>query len=534
MTLPGRSRTTFGSTLAAAAAALVLVGCALLGNASPARASGNQLAMLEVPGLQNSDPSSTLTSLRSLGVNIARVEVIWSQIAPNANSRHRPAGFNASNPGSYPPAKWAPLDQLVNQAQADGIALDFVVMGGAPLWATSRGAPGCTQTPHTTLCYTSVWKPSATEYGKFVHAIGTRYGGVHFWEIWNEINWGPSLAPQGSGSTIVGAHAYRALLGAGWSALQSTNHGRDTILDGDLSQDGSQHLTAVATSAPLPFIRALYCVDSSYHKLRGSAARAVGCPTTTGGSRRFRARNPALFKASGFGVHPYPYGSPPTTADFPSKDGVEFSEIPQLTRTLDRAQHAYGSNKQLSAFNTEYGYQTRPPATQSYFPSPATAAEYLNEAEYLSWKNPRIASYDNYELMDGGWFNTGLLTTSGQPKDTFYAYRLPVWLPSTSQSSGGSLEVWGDARPAHYAQLDTGQSQTVSVQFSPGSTGAFSTIATAPISDSRGYFDVHVRFPSSGQVRLAWQYPAGDPKLYNGADSSQSWIYSRVIDVTVQ
>jgi hypothetical protein len=372
-----------------------------------------------------------------------------------------------------------------------------------------------------------------------VHAVATRYGAVHFWELWNEINWGPSLAPQGFGSTIVAARAYRNLLRAGWSALQSTGHGRDPILDGNLSQDGSRNLTVTATgppptSAPLAFIRALYCVDSSYHKLRGSAARAVGCPKTSRGSGRFRASNPALFKASGFGVHPYPYGKPPTQADFPTPDGVEFSEIPHLTRTLDHVQHVYGSNKQLSAFNTEYGYQTRPPATQSYFPSPATAAEYLNEAEYLSWKNPRIASYDNYELIDAGWFNTGLLTISGQPKDTFYAYRLPVWLPSTSQSRSGSLEVWGDARPAHYAQLDTGHSQTVSVQFSPGSTGTFSTIATVPITDSRGYFDAEVRFPSSGQARLAWQYPAGDPKLYNGADSSQSWIYSRVIDVTVQ
>ena len=50
-----------------------------------------------------------------------------------------------------------------------------------------------------------------------------------------------------------------------------------------------------------------------------------------------------------------------------------------------RSQRAYGSNKRMTAYNTEYGYQTRPP-THGRTPTPATAAAWLNEAEYMGWK----------------------------------------------------------------------------------------------------------------------------------------------------
>ena len=54
-----------------------------------------------------------------------------------------------------------------------------------------------------------IWKPSPSAYGQFVQAVATRYTGhfiptgnspplprVQFWEVWNEPNWGSSLAPQ--------------------------------------------------------------------------------------------------------------------------------------------------------------------------------------------------------------------------------------------------------------------------------------------------------------------------------------------------
>src|SRR2546426_1120235 len=62
----------------------------------------------------------------------------------------------------------------------------------------------------------------------------------------------------------------------------------------------------------------------------------AGCPPADSGSARFRRAHPALFTATGYGIHPYPISLPPTEADAASPDTVEFSQIPQLTSLLDR------------------------------------------------------------------------------------------------------------------------------------------------------------------------------------------------------
>jgi hypothetical protein len=365
---------------------------------------------------------------------------------------------------------------------------------------------------------------------------------VHFWELWNEANWGPSLVPQYDNSSVpVSAKIYRGLLDAGWNALQATGHGGDTIVDSSLSQDGSSSSSVspeIGTTAPLIFVRTLYCADSSYNHLSGSAAGEAGCPTTPAGYQQFKADNPALFQANGVGVHPYAYGGSPTHIDFPSPDGAEFAEIPQLITALDRVQQLYSSSHQMAAYNTEYGYRTRPNDTQSFFTTPDNAAAYINQAEYLSWKNSRIATYDQYELNDVSWFPTGLLFAPlsvacpgavACRKPSFNSYRLPVWLPVTAVPRGHATEVWGHARPAYFAHIDTGEPQSVQIQWAAGTSDHFRTVATAPTS-SLGYFDTKVKFPGDGQVRLAWEYPPGDAKLLDPLDPTP-WIYSRVTNV---
>src|SRR5205807_893658 len=137
-----------------------------------------------------------------------------------------------------------------------------------------------------------------------------------------------------------------------------------------------------------------------------------------------------------------------------------------------------------------------------------TAAYYLNWAEYISWRDSRIQSFMQFLLADPlpankasdyGGFASGLLTYGKQrPKPAYAAWRLPLYLPVTTASSGSSLEVWGCVRPAYYANLDTGSpSQTVDIQFQPDSGGAFTTLQTLDVSDPHGYFDTNVVFPSS-------------------------------------
>ncbi len=550
---------------------LALVGLAacLLANPSAARASTGQVQMIQDDPHVLSDPAATLQQIRDLGGGVVRVSLQWNLVAPAT----RPAGFKATDPASYP--NWAVYDEIVNDARTDGIVVDFSLTGPAPLWAAGTGQPspgGYGQ-----------WKPSAADFNQFVQAVGTRYSGsydptlgrsvtgdpndlprVSFWEIWNEPNFGADLAPQAiDGSSIpTAAPMYRSLLDAAWSGLQATGHGRDQIVIGNLdargqSARGSRSLPQglpgnFAATKPMQFIRTLYCVDSSYKELRGRAAAAVGCPTSAGASRRFRGANPGLFAATGFATHPYPVNLPPSEASSTDPDYTEFAELPRMGAALDRIQRDYGSGRHFPIYNNEFGYITNPPNhsltalnPHGQFVSPATAAYYLNWAEYLSYRNPRIASTMQYLIYDPnpvkapeyGGFASGLIFYSGVRKPAYDAYRLPLFLPSTTaKSSHQSLEVWGCVRPAHYARLDTHAQQQVQIQFQRGSRGAFRTLRTVTVTNVMGYFDVHMTFPASGSVRLAWSYPKNDPLLSPGKVNPPegSTVYSRTQRVTVK
>lgn len=461
-----------------------------------------------------------------------RVFLRWSSLAPAATSHTPPAGLDAANPAAYPAAAWAPYDAIISAAQARGIGVLLDVSGPAPLWATGRGAvPGGTP---------GVWKPSAAGFGLFVHAVGVRYSGhytppgaasplprVSFWSVWNEPNLGQAnLAPQAIENSKVetSPQMYRGLLDGAWGSLQATGHAHDTVLIGEIAPYGDFIGKDVPGNfgymVPLRFVRALYCVDASLRPLQGSVAAARGCPSTSAASKRFASQHPALFQASGFALHPYANGEsvPPNVVLPIGRDFVYLSTISRLEHVLDTVTQLYGSNRRFSFYSTEYGYRTDPPSPAA--PSLTLAAEYLNWAEYLTWRNPRLRSWDQYLLADpdtGGPsnFTTGLEFASGQFKPSYYAWRMPIFLPVTQQRRGHGLEVWGDVRPAHY----TRRPQNVHIELRQAGQRAFRTVATVPVNDASGYFDTVVRFPAGGQVRLAWTYPHG------------ATIYSRLVTI---
>lgn len=550
------------------AAILALTGCLLLAP-SLARASTVQIQMIQDDPHVLSDPARTLQQIRDLGAGVVRVSLQWNLVAPAT----RPPAFNATDPASY--TGWGVYDEIVDDARKDGIVVDFSVTGPAPLWAAGGGQPSPDDYGQ--------WKPSAAAFKQFVQAVGTRYSGaydptlgqsvvgdpndlprVSFWEIWNEPNFGFDLAPQAiRRSTIpTAAPMYRGLLDAAWSAFQDTGHGHDQILIGNLDARGQSARASrslpqglpgnFAATKPMQFIRTLYCVSSSYKELRGRAAGAVGCPTNAGASRGFRRAHPGLFRATGFATHPYPVNLPPTQASSTDPDYTEFADLPRMGGALDRIQRMYGSRKHFAIYSNEFGYITNPPNhsltalnPHGQFVSPATAAYYINWAEYVSYRNPRIASMMQYLLYDPnprkapepGGFASGLIFYSGVRKPGYDAYRLPLFLPvATAKSSHQSLEVWGCVRPAHYARLDTSSAQRVQIQFQRGSHGAFRTLRAITVTNVRGYFDLHMRFPASGSVRLAWSYPKNDPLLSPGTVNPPegNTVYSRTQRVTVR
>jgi hypothetical protein len=314
---------------------------------------------------------------------------------------------------------------------------------------------------------------------------------------------------------------------AAWNGLHTTGHGHDTILIGELAPAGATFAGApglFGNMAGLRFLRALYCVDSSYRRLSGVAAQQRGCPTTPAASNGFAAANPGLFHASGFADHPYPQGLPPNQVTPNEPDYAELAAIGKLEDVLDMLQRVYGSSTHFPIWSTEFGYQTKPPDPEPLTVSPEQAAYYLNWSEYITWKDPRILSYDQYLLTDNptGHFATGLKFPNGAPKPTYAAFRMPLYLPVTQTSSGHALEIWGCVRPAPDAELATHHGQHVKIQFAPSSGGAFKTVSTVTITDRYGYFDVDQKFPGSGTVRLAWSYPHGPE------------VFSRTVGITLR
>ena len=554
------SRPCIRTLLGVALAAMVLI----LLPAGRALASSQQISIIQDDARIDADPAGTLARARLLGAGVMRVSVYWNSIAPDAGAKKQPPHFNASDPGAYPALHWALWDEIASDAHADGIRVDFDLIGGAPRWAQGPGHPAGNGNQN--------WEPSASAFAAFVHAIGERYSGtyvpagassplprVDFWTIWNEPDYGPSLAPQGVPGDLAVENSprmYRNLLDAGWSSLLATGHrpATDTIAFGELAPRGESYWGVFSGMKPLTFLRALYCVDSNYHQLRGTAARIRGCPTTAAASRRFRAQNPALFAASGVTDHPYMRWykpndelNPDPTNHSSTTDYSSLGVIDNLTRALDRLQGVYGSRTRFPIYDTEFGYITSPPkhspdptsSVRVLYLSPALAADYMNWAEYISWRNPRIRSFDQYLLWDPlrptrgndwGGFASGLMSWTGVQKATYYAWRLPLYLPITTARRGHALEVWGCIRPAAFGIMDTGQPQTAEIQFAPQSSGQYTTVQSVTIGPGQNcYFDVHITFPSSGEVRLAYTYPPGDQLLGNGAG-----VVSRVVPIKVR
>ncbi|MGI8506748.1 MAG: hypothetical protein ACR2MK_08095 [Solirubrobacteraceae bacterium] len=479
------------------------------------------------------NPVGVLNELQRLGVDTVHVDLAWGSLAPDPGSRRRPS-FDAADPAAYPAAAWTIYDTIVRDIKARGMNTILALSPPPPAWASAPGAPDPRTQPQ--------WRPSAAEFGQFVRAAGIRYSGryvpasattplprVDFWSIWNEPNLGTNIAPQATDhSTVeVSPRYYRAMVDSAWAALQATGHGHDRILIGELGPAGETNGTGPGNfnaMAPLRFLRALYCVGSSYRPLRGEAAKRRGCPPDAAGSAAFAAAHPGLFHATAFADHPYAQGQPPDRVTPDEPDYAELATIGNLERALDTLQRVYGSKTRFPIYSTEYGYQTTPPDREAGTVGPTRAAGYLNWSEYLTWLDPRLRSYDQYLLADppAGYFATGLRFADEAPKPGYAAFRLPIFLPVRATRIGHPLVVWGCVRPAHYAELTAHQPQTVVIQFRSASGGAFATVRTVPITGRHGYFEVRQTFAGSGAVRLAWSYPHGPE------------IFSRTVDITLR
>jgi hypothetical protein len=310
---------------------------------------------------------------------------------------------------------------------------------------------------------------------------------------------------------------YRSYLDAAFSALLQTGHGpsSDTILIGELAPEGTEGSADEDPIPPLPFLRALYCVDSSYKPLRGAQAAALQCPARPQDQGAFVTSHPALFDATGFAHHPYSFFLAPT-ASMTDPNFAPLSDLSRLEHALDAIFAAYGVGHRLPIYLTEYGYETNPPNPFRGV-SPQNQALYLDEAQYLAWTDPRVRGLAQFLLYDsppdtrypkgsvGYWstFQTGLAYAGGIAKPSLAAYRLPLVIPQPVFAHGHQVYIWGMLRPA---SRDGGQK--AQIQWRPPA-GSYRTVATVDVKDASGFFGTDAPLPGSGVVRIAWVSPSG-------------------------
>jgi hypothetical protein len=404
----------------AVASALTLVALGAFG-APGASASRAQWSVFEDhPYLVRSGPATrdrVLNEIRALGADTLRIEVKWSEVAPKPTARTKPI-FDATDPAAYP--GFGPYDDLVRGAVARGFRIIITLTGDAPRWATSRGRGGN-------------YKPNSAEYGKFAQAVATRYSGIFgglpkvlYYTIWNEPNHINFLKPTSQAPRI-----YRRMVDAALPAIRAHAAPDAEIFVGELKPSPRKGL------GPATFIRQWLCLDARFKRLRGKAARKLGCT-------HFKKVD-----ADGFAMHPYG----PTQIVSKRRDIINLLAIRRLGKDLDLAAKAHRLPKHLPIYDTEFGIQSNPPDI-FVGTSPSSQAAVINEKEEFAYRYSRLKSHSQYQLYDDParpgppaikWagFQTGLRFANGRRKPSYEAYRFPIVVRKKRHGA----YIWGRVRP---------------------------------------------------------------------------------------
>ncbi len=392
-----------------------------------------------------------------LGADTLRIEVKWSEIAPEPGAKTKP-DFNASDPLAYASGPdsypgWYPYDDLVRRATGLGFGIIITITGDAPRWATEGGLGNTFETANRRVI--------ASEYGQFAAAVAKRYSGqlpdlpaVKYFSIWNEPNHRNFIKPTKDAPRI-----YRDLVNAAIPQIRANAVGGAKILVGELAPVGR----APKAMGPTEFLRKWLCLNKRFKRTSSGA----GC----GGFQKIAAQ--------GFAHHPYG----PTSLVPRKRDIINLLAIRQLGKYLDQAARAGRITARLPIYNTEFGLQSNPP-DRTVSTSLARQAALINEKEEYAYRYSRLKSHSQYLLVDDParpgplsvkWsgFQTGLRFADGRRKAAYNAYRLPIVV---KQRSSG-VAIWGRVRPG---------SGIRSVQLQKGRRNSGPRVRT----NSLGYFDV--------------------------------------------
>ncbi len=423
---------------------LLVAACAAFATAISAPASASKWMEIGISdeGVTQRAPgysASVIPEWKQVGVDVARVMVIWSYVAPGADSKTQPAGFDPTNPGD-PQYRWGPIDETMDQLRAAGIEPVVAVTGPGPLWGSRAPSAGNQR-----------YKPDPRKFADFATAVARRYGaGVSRWLIWNEPNVNSWLQPQQDcvkrRCTPAAPAIYRSLVRAAYPAIKAADPG-STVIAGTLAPRGQTPRGRNSNVRSLAFLRNFGCVDRKLRPERKSRYCKKGFKPAT---------------ADGFAYHPHGTVFSPTKS-FPNRDEASLADFrSRLLRTLDGIQrrgrflNAGSRTKKFGVYFTEYGYQTNPPdpfggVTRSQ------QRDWVQQGTYLAWRQPRVKMLIQYLWRDdplgksySGW-QSGLYSFDGRRKPLRAAFPNPLWIDLPKRRR--TATVWGQVRPGDRAEV---------------------------------------------------------------------------------
>lgn len=450
---------------------LTLILGAALALPAAAAASPSQFTIFEAPRELMSDDAAlrtqTLDEIQGFGVQWLRVVMYWNSVAPDHDSATVPR-FDETDPAQYP--GFGRYDRIISEARARGMRVLLTVTGPVPRWATHD------RRDHVT-------RPSPTRFGRFMTAVGRRYGDeVRFYAIWNEPNHPDFLMPQYTGSrrhrVAASPGIYRKLAFAGVEGLERAGVPGSKVLLGETAPRGTSHVVS-----PLRFVRGALCLDSHDRKRRGCHELRV----------------------HGWAHHAYtpaagPFYVPPQPGD------VTIGVLGRLERVLSRAGATHAIPRGIGIYLTEFGIQSRP---DPYMGVSYTAqAEFRSISERIAYRDGHVRAFSQYLMRDDdpraasgperyGGFESGLRTSGGAAKLAYDGFRLPL----VAILGHRRTSLWGLVRAAH------GRAR-VSIDFR-SRHGRQWHFLKHDTTNARGYWSTTTRQVAGRRYRVRWVSPDG-------------------------
>ena len=340
---------------------------------------------------------ATLDEMRSLGADSVRVFVYWNAVAPEATSTQRPPGFDAADPAAYPSDLWDRYDGARARRRAPRAERDphphqpHPRLGLAVRRLGGQRGRRASPTRRSSAASCARWAP-ATPAATPTRTRAAPLPRVGRWGLWNEPDVGRWLTPQfvRRGGRIVPASParYRRLARRGdRRRCAPPGTPRDQILLGETAPIGNT--TGAITTRPVAtatFWRNLLCIDRIGPRPAGPRGRRAGVHAPAAAARH-GDRPPSL----------HPRRQPLSPDAGPARRDHDRQPAAAPGASSPRARGAAASPPACpSTTPSTDSRRTRPTATLGV--PLAKQAEYLNESDWMTYRQPAVKGLAQYLL----------------------------------------------------------------------------------------------------------------------------------------